>query len=173
MSSVPAARKKLSELPMADEVLDGAYTVLVQDGQTLRFNPKSLFLKATQELVSEGTDDNRFMTPYLTKLAVEQLTHGKDRYDLKIASTTGVLDLSAQQIFTVNATSNRTISFLNTPPAGRSMTVVIELQGSGGSITWPTITWNGGTAPTLGATSTVVVLLWTGTKWIGSVGASV
>ena len=173
MSGIPAARKKLSELPMAEQVQEDAYTVLVQNGQTLRFNPKTMFAKADETTAKAGSDDTKFMTPLLTKLAIGELTHGKDRYDLKIGSTTGVLDLSLQQIFTVNATANRTISFLNTPPAGRSMTVVIELQGSGGSITWPTITWNDGTAPTLGATSTVVVLLWTGSKWIGSVGASV
>ena len=113
------------------------------------------------------------MTPLLTKQAIEALAGAKDRYDLKVASATGSLDLSAQQVFTVDATSAKTISFVNIPAAGRSMTVVVELQGSGGAITWPAIAWNGGTAPTLGTTTTVVVLLWTGTKWIGSVGASV
>lgn len=128
---------------------------------------------ATQVEAEAGTVTDKFMTPQRTAQAIAALVNtNKDRYDLKVGSTTAVLDLAVQQVFTVNATTNRTLSFANVPGSSRSMTVVIELQGTGGTITWPTISWNGGTAPTLGATSTVVVLLWTGTKWIGSVGAS-
>ncbi len=95
-----------------------------------------------------------------------------NRYDLAVTSTTDVLDLKDQQVFNVDATVNRNLSFANAPGAGRSMTVVITLQGSGGAITWPAIQWNGGNAPTLGTAFTVVVLLWTGTQWIGNTGAS-
>ena len=97
-----------------------------------------------------------------------------DRYDLAVASTNAVLDLSARQIFTVDATISRTLSFTGGPPSGRAMTVVITFTGTGGVITWPPgISWDGGTAPTLGATLTVVVLLWTGTQWVGSITARI
>lgn len=95
-----------------------------------------------------------------------------DRYDLKVASTMDVLDLSAQQVFTIDASVDRTLSFTNVPSADRAMTVVIKIAGTG-TITWPAgILWNAETAPTLGATFTVVVLFWTGVEWIGTTGPS-
>lgn len=121
------------------------------------------------QYMTELEGDNRYATP--AQLAAA--TAPADRYDLKVGSTTGALDLNVQQVFTISATTNRTITFANVPSATRSMTVVVELQGKGGTITWPTISWNGGVAPVLGNTLTVVVLLWTGSKWIGSVASSV
>lgn len=96
-----------------------------------------------------------------------------DRYTLKIGSTTAALDLADRQTFTVDASTNRTLTFSNAPGAGRSMTVVITVAGNAGQITWPAgIQWNAGTAPALGATFTVVVLFWNGTNWYGSTGAT-
>lgn len=42
---------------------------------------------------------------------------------------------------------------------GQSMTLMID-DGSAYSITWPTMTWVGGTAPTLATTGYTVVVLW-------------
>lgn len=183
--------RKVSELDLALGVGNDDYTIIVQGGQTKRYKPADLLIGLTKDNVGlnnlgnypvasqaeaqAGVATDRYMTPLRTAQAIAALVNQvqRDRYDLKIASSTGALDLAAQQIFTINATANRTITFSNTPGADRSMTVVIELQGSGGAITWPTITWSGGKAPTLGTTLTVVVLFWTGTKWIGSVSASV
>jgi hypothetical protein len=85
-----------------------------------------------------------------------------------------VLNLSLQQVFTISATTARTISFTNVPNATRAMVVVVNLVGSGGIITWPSnITWADGLAPTLAVTITVVVLYWTGTQWVGVLSANV
>jgi hypothetical protein len=91
-----------------------------------------------------------------------------------VGTSTGVLDLSLQQVFTISATTSRTISFINAPNATRAMVVAVNLVGTGGVITWPSIiTWADGIAPTLAATITVVVLYWTGTQWVGVVSANV
>jgi hypothetical protein len=73
----------------------------------------------------------------------------------------------------VSAATAKTLAFVNAPGANRAMTVVIAVTGNAAAITWPgSISWSGGTAPTLGATYTNVILLWDGTKWTGSVGAT-
>jgi aromatic ring-cleaving dioxygenase len=94
-------------------------------------------------------------------------------YDLVVSSATTVLDLSVSQVFTIDNSTNRTITIVNPPAATRAMTVVIVINGSTGAITWPAnVFWNQGAAPTLGTTTTVVTLLWDGTRWIGTTGAS-
>jgi len=92
------------------------------------------------------------------------------RYDLASASTTATLDLAAQQVFRVDASSNRTLSFSNAPGSNRAMTVVIRITGSTGTITWPAgIEWAEGTAPELRDAWTAVTLLWDGATWRGFV----
>jgi hypothetical protein len=98
-----------------------------------------------------------------------------DVYDLKMnAAAAGVLDLAIGNVWSVANSTATTISFKagTVPGATRTMTVVLVIQGAA-TITWPTITWSGGATPTLGASTTIVTLLWDGTKWIGTVGASV
>lgn len=48
---------------------------------------------------------------------------------------------------------------VDTLTAGQSMTLMID-DGSAYSITWPTMTWVGGTAPILATTGYTVVVLW-------------
>jgi hypothetical protein len=98
-----------------------------------------------------------------------------DKYDLKIVAATAELDLSVAQTFTIANPSARTLTFKagTVPGAGRSMTVVLVINGAG-TITWPAgIVWNASTQPVLGATTTIVTLFWDGGRWIGSTGASV
>ena len=95
-----------------------------------------------------------------------------NRYDLEQgADASGVLDLALKQVFNINVTTAKTISFANVP-TGRAISVVVVLSGNAGTLTWPNdITWDNNTAPTLGAINTVVLLLYTGSKWLGSTGA--
>lgn len=96
-----------------------------------------------------------------------------DRYTLNVATVTDTLDLAACQVFVVSAAAARTLVFANAPDATRSMVVVVRVAGNTAAITWPTgIRWNAGTAPALGATWTLVTLLWDGQYWHGSVGGS-
>ena len=93
------------------------------------------------------------------------------RYDLDVIPTTSVLDLATSQVFQVNASVARTLSFVNPPAAGRAMTVVVHITGTA-QVTWPAgILWNNSQAPVLGAAWTTVILIWVGTGWVGSVGA--
>ena len=104
-----------------------------------------------------------------------------DRYSVKLLAATAELDLSVCQVFSLNASVARTVTFkAGTVPAGdRSMAVIIFVNGTG-TITWPsTITWHQNTQPVQGATSTVVTLIWDGIgigaggRWLGSAGATV
>ena len=89
------------------------------------------------------------------------------------ASTT--LDLASSQVFRIAVTSNRAITFANPPPTSRAMTVVVHLYNTSlasRTITWPAgINWNGGEIPAPSGTKMTIVLFWTGSEWIGSVGA--
>lgn len=98
-----------------------------------------------------------------------------DRYDVKLqALAANNIDLSVAQVFTFTMTASRTLTFSNEPASNRAMTLVLIISGNTGSITWPgNVTWNASTAPVLGATNTVVTLVWKGNGWIGIVGASI
>ena len=100
-----------------------------------------------------------------------------DKYSVKMLPSTAELDLSLAQVFSVNASSARTLAFKagTVPAADRSMTVVLVINGAG-VITWPSgIVWNQSAQPQTGATTTVVTLLWDGigNRWIGSTGATI
>lgn len=93
------------------------------------------------------------------------------RYDLDLATATAVLDLSASQVFKINATQPRALTFTNLPSASRAMTAVLHLTGKA-NITWPPgVLWNNSQLPVLGSTWTTVILIWIGDGWVGSVGA--
>ncbi|QPI14614.1 putative tail fiber protein [Salmonella phage GEC_vB_MG] len=96
-----------------------------------------------------------------------------DRYDLLVTSTTGAMDVGVSQVFKVDGTASKTMSFTNLP-ANRAMTIVIVFAGSGASLTWPAgLSWSNGTAPVLGATRTVVTILWDGTNLTGTTSLTV
>lgn len=93
------------------------------------------------------------------------------KIDVKSATATSVLDLAQSQVFRIDASSPRTLSFVNPPAANRAMTVVVHITGAE-QVTFPSsVLWNNGVAPIQGGAWTTVVLLWVGTQWVGSVGA--
>lgn len=91
-----------------------------------------------------------------------------------VAITAGVMDLNVAQMFTRTSSGNTTWSFANVP-AGRGVTVVLHLTNGGQHTqTWTGIPvrWPGGTAPTLTATGTDVLVFVThdgGGTWRGNV----
>ncbi len=96
-----------------------------------------------------------------------------DRYDLLVTSTTGAMDVSVSQVFKVDGTASKTMSFSNLP-SNRAMTIVIVFTGSGATLSWPSgLLWSNATAPTLAATRTVVTVLWDGTNLTGTTSLSV
>ncbi|MBA1209384.1 hypothetical protein [Pseudomonas fulva] len=93
------------------------------------------------------------------------------RYDLDVATTTAVLDLNVSQVFKINATQQRILTFANVPAANRAMSVVLHITGKS-NVTWPIgILWNNSQVPVLGNAWTTVILIWIGDGWVGSVGA--
>jgi len=93
------------------------------------------------------------------------------RYDLDLTAATSVLDLSLGNMFKVNASQARTLTFANLPAATRATTVVLDIVGNS-AINWPAgITWNNSQKPQLGDVWTTVILIWVGDGWRGSVGA--
>jgi hypothetical protein len=97
-----------------------------------------------------------------------------DKYDLKVQSSTGALDMSKQQVFTIDnsAATAKTLSFTGAP-AGRAATFIVVILGKAGAVTWPdatTLAWNADTPPDLGTNRTVVVLLWDGATFTGMQG---
>lgn len=97
-----------------------------------------------------------------------------DKYDLKILASTGALAMDKQQVFTIDNTAStaKTLTFTGAP-AGRAATFIVVIAGKAGAITWPgtnVLTWNADTPPDLGATRTVVVLLWDGATFTGMQG---
>lgn len=96
-----------------------------------------------------------------------------DHYTLPVATATDTLDLGSRNIFEVNVTEDRVLSFANEPQAGTAMTVAITLIGATGTVSWPgNIDWVTDAPPILGENHTIVVLFWTGSFWSGTVSVS-
>ncbi|MBK5004151.1 hypothetical protein [Pseudomonas sp. S32] len=92
-------------------------------------------------------------------------------YDLDVVATASVLNLRASNVFKINASEPRVLSFSNPPAANRAKTVVLHITGKA-DITWPDgILWNNSQVPVLGNTWTTVILIWVSDGWVGSVGA--
>jgi len=83
-------------------------------------------------------------------------------YDEKVftISDGGSVDLNPSngtvQLWTLGANRSPTASNF---AAGQSMTLMV-LDGTAYTITWPSVTWVGGTAPTLDTTKYTVIELW-------------
>lgn len=91
-----------------------------------------------------------------------------NRYDLPTATSTGVMDLSLNQIFKINASTAGTInlSFTNAPAAAKAMVIVIEVTGNAATIGLPAnVTVTDGVDTTLGALQTIITLFFDGTKF--------
>jgi hypothetical protein len=88
--------------------------------------------------------------------------------------TTSVVDLGKQTVaFTLDNTGNtaKTISFTNVPTSEFMLPITIVIKGKAGELTWPAnVKWSGGTVPTYGAAKSVIVLLWDGTEFLGTLG---
>lgn len=103
----------------------------------------------------------------------QKIRFAQDRYDLALTTTTTALDFALAQVWKIAHNGARTLTFQNQPASDRTMVAVIIINGSTGVITWPAnVVWSGGVVPTLGATQTVITLLWTGNGWTGTVGSS-
>lgn len=93
------------------------------------------------------------------------------QYSLSSASATGALNIGSSNAFRVSATTTRTLSFTNTPPANVFKTVAVLITGSG-TVNWPgSVNWDGDEPPERGSTWTLVVLMFVGSSCYGKLGA--
>jgi len=76
-----------------------------------------------------------------------------------VSGTTPALDPLNGTIQTWALTANSSPTFAAGFVAGSSFTLMVD-DGSAHTITWPTITWVGGSAPTLALTGYTVIELW-------------
>ncbi len=86
------------------------------------------------------------------------------------ATVTGAstIDLSISQFQKLTITGNTTFTFSNATASKYNILILELVNGGNFTITWPgTIAWNGGTAPTLNASGTDVIVLISsdGTNW--------
>lgn len=86
-----------------------------------------------------------------------------DRYDLAVGRTL-TTDLDEKQVVAYDNTTTGTKQvILNDAPAGRAMTVILEITGNVGTVTLPAnVVFAQGVDNSLGATKTIFVLFWNG-----------
>lgn len=90
-----------------------------------------------------------------------------DRYDLAYLATTATLDVSLNNVFTVDLSTARTLNITNLP-TNRSMVITVVFSGNAGTVNWTnTIRWTDGVAPSYSATKTTIVILWDGSTLLG------
>ena len=96
-------------------------------------------------------------------------------YTLGSTDTVDVMDLKVAQMFRVESSVARSLSFLNQPAAGKATTVLIHLYNitEGVVHTWPAgVLWATGDAPYMEGSWMNIVALWTGAEWTLSVGSA-
>ena len=101
------------------------------------------------------------------------VTLALDRYDLAVETTTGVLDLSeAQSYKLVNSDAGaKTISFVNVP-VDRAISVVLQIQGNAGTVSFPGgLVWPEGN-PTLVNGANLFVIYYNGATFTAIQGPS-
>lgn len=82
-------------------------------------------------------------------------------------------DVTAATLHRITLTANCTLTF-PTLGAGKSFTLVLTQDGTGSrTVTWPTVAWPGGVAPTLTTTAAkrdiITFLSADGTSWLGMI----
>lgn len=92
-----------------------------------------------------------------------------DRFALTDGATIAV-NWNNGNVQAVTLGGNRTFTFSNPISGGRYL-IVLKQDGTGSrTVTWPTIKWQGGTAPTLTTTAgkvDLITLIWDGTDYFG------
>ena len=101
------------------------------------------------------------------------MTTGLTRQALGSISTNTTIDWSAGSYVTATIGGALTFTFSNPAPTGNACVAYLQLTNGGSAvITWPvSVTWSGGTAPTLRASGVDLLRFYTqdnGTTWFGT-----
>lgn len=89
-----------------------------------------------------------------------------DRYDLAVATTTGVLDVAVAQTFKLanNTNSIKNVSVVNAP-ANRSMAIVLQITGNVGTVIFPETFDFGDETPDFTKADTSFTIYWNGSTY--------
>ncbi|EHA0048227.1 hypothetical protein JJR79_000809 [Salmonella enterica] len=94
-------------------------------------------------------------------------------FDVGISASTGEVNSTAHQLFTLDGTQDNAVTFTNLP-AGRASVLALVFKGQGGTITWPdNLTWSQNEIPKLATTRTVISILWDGETLTGTTALTV
>ncbi|EHI7917023.1 hypothetical protein J9M50_002538 [Salmonella enterica] len=94
-------------------------------------------------------------------------------FDVGVAASTGEVNSTAHQLFTLDGTKDNTVTFTGLP-AGRAMVIALVFKGAGGVVTWPDdLAWSQNDPPKLADTRTVISILWDGENLTGTTALTV
>lgn len=82
------------------------------------------------------------------------------------------LDWNNSNVQSVTIQGNRTFTFTNPKEGGRYIILVTQGTGGNKTLTWPTIKWKGGTAPTLSTAANkvdIITLVYANTSYYGDI----
>ena len=119
-------------------------------------------------------------TPQFLRLGLNQTADASARmaatgqyFSVRFALTDGAtiaLDWNNGNVQSVTLGGNRTFTFANPKDGGRYVIILAQDATGSRTITWPTIKWQGGTAPTLTTTANkkdIITIVYDGTDYLG------
>ena len=117
------------------------------------------FAKLRQNAVTNAVEhiDVTDVVLDVTAVSADVITNAYSETVFAVTGTTPALDPAngGIQTWTLSGASTPTDGF----SSGESMTLMID-DGAAYAITWPTMQWSGGSAPTLATTGYSVIVLW-------------
>ena len=108
----------------------------------------------------------------LSPTAISATAYNETAVTVTSSSNATAISCAAGNSFIHTLTENTTFSFTNAPSSGASFAFTLKLiqDSTARTVTWPTLKWAAGTAPTITTTSggiDVFVFYHDGTGWFG------
>lgn len=126
-----------------------------------------------QSAIIFSTVTNAGALTELVRMDGRQMRVAGQYVSTKFALTDGAtiaLDWNNSNVQSVTLGGNRTFTFANPLTGGRYLIVLKQDATGSRTVTWPTVKWRGGTAPTLTTTANktdLITLIWDGTDYFG------
>ena len=134
-----------------------------------------LIVDSTNNNIKElPSGDNLDMTgsAFANLSAISATAYNETAVTVTSSSNATAISCAAGNSFIHTLTENTTFSFTNAPSSGASFAFTLKLiqDSTARTVTWPTLKWAAGTAPTITTTSggiDVFVFYHDGTGWFG------